>query len=185
MLLGEAYRTVRNYSVNAEGDSYDLSYSKIKAGAEYVIRYINGDRSKSRRKVGLPISDDAVDRIIGDCQGLIECYGDLPKTVGQISRFGIVWWATDDNYKYIRFFGDRIHLNYPHPAPPRLFSFGEQPYHLLFQCDDPFHCLKCRKTLRMGEGRWRNNSFICDACLYEQETGFRQGLDKLRKKRAR
>jgi hypothetical protein len=185
MLHGEPFRTVRTYHVNADGEPGELEFRQIKTAAEYVIDYINGKRNKSRRKVGIPICDEAVNKVLDRQEGMIECYGDLPKDMGQVSRFAIAWWANDSGHKYIRFFGDRIHLNYMHPAVPRLFSFGQQAYQLVFQCNDPFHCLKCRKDLKVGQGVWRNNSFICDDCVYEQDTGLRQGIGKLRKKKRR
>lgn len=196
MLTGNSFRTVRTCQVLLDGEPCEVEFAKVKSSAEFVIAHLNWNtqyiagryekrRPKARRTVGIPICADAVQKVLDAPEGMIECYGELPKDVGQVSRFGIAWWSNDTHHKYIRFFGDRVHLNFKHPAVPRLFSFGQHPYHVLFECNDPFHCLRCRKDLKMGQGKWQNNSFICDDCEYEQETGFRPGINKLRKKKAK
>ena len=131
-------------------------------------------RPKARRTIA-PISDAAIKMVLNQPEGIHEFYGDVPITVGQVSRFVIAWWQNKEGYKYIRFFGDRIHLKKPYPEVPRLVPFGQKPYYVVFETDDPLHCLKCKSAFtKEGEGIWTGTDFVCIDCKYEIDTGFRK-----------
>ena len=194
ILEGPRFRTVRTIQFIHSGPD-EVTFRKIQDAANHVIDHINYGlkyvdgfyhrvRTNTRRTIH-PITNPVVQRVMDEKQGSIACYGDTPKSVGQVSRFGMAWWDDKQEIKTVRIFGDRIHLNCPHPEVPRLIPFGQEPYYIVFETKDPYHCLKCRTPLKTGEGIWIGTAFVCNGCKYQTDSGFLPGINRVLSKKKR
>jgi hypothetical protein len=183
LTLGDdaTYKVIREYSMFLHGDS--LTKGEVEQTAKLVLERINnvrqGTRTKIKRRSNKP---DDLDMVIDIPEGTLEDYGDLPTACGQMSRFAVAWWADNEKFKHVRFFGDRIHVQTKLVSIPRLIPFGQEPYFVVFPANDPMHCLGCRAALPMGKGIWRHDHFICEACSYQEEMGLRPAVGRTKKK---
>lgn len=179
------YRVIREDSVLFVSDS--IQFSEIESAVCKVLKCINCNCKKGR--IDLP-DEQTLNSVVNESMGLFSIYGSLPTKKGQTSRFAIAWWTDDNLIKHLRIFGDRIHLAQAHVEVPRLYSFGQDSYYVIYPTNHPYHCLHCKSQIKKGFGTWNKNEkevdpmeiepilayFLCNVCQYEKDTGFRQGL---------
>lgn len=175
------FRIVRDHSEFLAGSEGQIRIHKVHEKVDSILRYINKNVTAKLRRTAL-IRPDNLEQILQLRSGIIESYGDLPVKTGQLSRFVVAWWANEES-RYIRFLGDRIHVKRPLVMVPRLVPFGQDPYRIVFLGKDIWHCQKCNVTLKAGEGVWHGDHFLCDSCQYQAESGFRPAVGRGKKRR--